>query len=99
MSDWRIKLEPVGPGDGGLLDIVTGDKDQAAQTLSDWAWAITKLGHVPDGLEWRNRSPAVITGRVSMLRYRVRVDSFEVETDSGTTSGAGFLYAEEQPDE
>jgi hypothetical protein len=95
MSDWRIVLEPRTDPDwvGGTLEIVAGDEQAAVEALEGWAESIQSLGRVPEGLDWLNQAGCAIVRRTGRLRYAVRCDSFERETENGYTTGAGWLVA------
>lgn len=98
VRDWRITLTPVGPDHGeggGTLEILSTDEEGAVEALVFWAEMIRTTGHVPDGLDWRNHAGCAVVARAGRHAYRVRCDTFERETQTGTSSGAGWLRAEE----
>lgn len=93
--DWVIRLEPV-RGDGGVwLEILPAGCDEvdAAAELEVWADTFEKYGRVP------RVGVIAVTGRAGLFCFRVRCDSFERETESGSSSGAGFLRAVSVPRE
>jgi hypothetical protein len=99
VSDWRIVLEPHSDVEGGgTLDILKGDEDDAAVMLETLAEGIRRSGVVPRSLDWQNESCAAVLGRRGKLSFRMRVDCFERETETGMTSGAGWLRAKRVED-
>lgn len=99
MTDWKIVLEPKAdldwPGGSGCLEVLDTDEDGAVEALEGWAETIERHGYVPEGLDWRNLAGCAVVRRVGRLRFAVRCDTFERETDSGTSTGAGWLRASE----
>jgi hypothetical protein len=103
VQDWVIDLYPAATDDraeraGGWLDVVRGDRQDAIALLEHYADLIAATAAVPDGLDWRNCSPAAVVRRSGRLKFRVRVDSFEFEHDAGWNEGYGWLEARAHPD-
>jgi hypothetical protein len=105
--DWLITLQPKSvpghpdeEGHGGTLEILSvfADEEDAILALEFWAETMADLGYVPNSaLDFQNLTPIDIRRRLGRKTFEVRCDSFEIEHDEGTTSGIGYLRAENRP--
>lgn len=105
VTEWYIELNPdprssVPEADGGWLDIVTGDVEDAVMELDALAESLTKTGFVPDVGLWRNRAGIAVmkrSGKGDRTRWRVRCDSWEGWNDDTDREirGLGWLEIRE----
>jgi hypothetical protein len=101
--DWKIVLQSSDPDlqDGdGTLEILSelAEEEDAVEQLEGWAETLSQLGYVPrSALDWQNESGIHVGGRAGRFSYRVRVDCWERETETGMTVGAGYLRAVSTP--
>lgn len=99
VQDWYVSLQPRDPraddrhSGTGHLTVLRGTEEDAIEMLEFYADMIRTTDHVPDGLDWRNRSMASVVRRWGKRTFLVRVDCFEIETDNGMTQGHGWLRA------
>lgn len=104
MATWYIELNPRAGSPaandvaGGWLEIIEGTVEDAVEELDAWAESLQLTGYVPDCGDWRNRSPIGVgkrSGKGAKSKWRVRLDSWERETENGYDNGHGYLELRE----
>lgn len=84
--DWRIVLESkdARASRAGTLEILpeASDEQDGVDALQDWAATFEQYGVIPDGPDWRSRSPIGVVRRLGRRSYLCRADCFESETQN-----------------